>query len=168
MINAPAPSPRRHSATALLGSLVLVPTLLVMAGCADPGAAAVQSVPSDDAASAQPSGETFDLTADQDRPASDVSPDAEALVPEDISADGRLSVAVSPFSAPLALYATDNTTPIGNEVDIAHALAQSLGLEVEVVPVAWADWPLGVELLGDLLAGTDQVRGEEHPARTLP
>ena len=145
MINAPAPSPRRHSATALLGSLVLVPTLLVMAGCADPGAAAVQSVPSDDAASAQPSGETFDLTADQDRPASDVSPDAEALVPEDISADGRLSVAVSPFSAPLALYATDNTTPIGNEVDIAHALAQSLGLEVEVVPVAWADWPLGVE-----------------------
>jgi polar amino acid transport system substrate-binding protein len=30
-------------------------------------------------------------------------------------------------------------------VDIAYSLADSLGLEADVVPVAWADWPPGVE-----------------------
>jgi polar amino acid transport system substrate-binding protein len=30
-------------------------------------------------------------------------------------------------------------------VDIAYAVGETLGLEVEVLPVAWADWPLGVE-----------------------
>ena len=59
--------------------------------------------------------------------------------------DGKLTVAVSPFAAPLAVYATDNKTPVGNEVDLAVALAQSLGLEADIVPTAWADWPLGVE-----------------------
>ena len=54
-------------------------------------------------------------------------------------------MAVSPFAAPLAVYATDNKTPVGNEVDLAVALAQTLGLEAEIVPTAWADWPLGVD-----------------------
>jgi len=71
--------------------------------------------------------------------------DPAALVPEAIKKDGKLTVAVSPFAPPLAVYATDNKTPVGNEVDIAVALAQTLGLEAEIVPTAWADWPLGVE-----------------------
>ncbi len=74
-------------------------TLLGLAACSDPGAAA-------------------------------------ALVPESIKKDGKLTVAVSPFAAPLAVYATDNKTPVGNEVDIAVALAQTLGLEADIFPTA--------------------------------
>lgn len=117
--------------------------LLVTAGCSDPG-------PGDAAEAAEPAAgttaaKTFNLTADQDRFTSDLSEEAAALVPGDISADGKLTVAVSPYAPPLTAYATDNTTVIGNEVDIAHALGDSLGLEVEIVPTVWADWPLGVE-----------------------
>ena len=117
--------------------------LLATAGCSDPG-------PGNAAEAAEPAAgttaaKTFNLTADQDRFTSDLSEEAAALVPEDISADGKLTVAVSPYAPPLTAYATDNTTVIGNEVDIAHALGDSLGLEVEIVPTVWADWPLGVE-----------------------
>ncbi|MDN4610065.1 ABC transporter substrate-binding protein [Arthrobacter burdickii] len=144
-MNSTAPSPRRSRPHALLGVTLLGPALLGLAGCADPGSAAVDGLtPVDAASTASPAAE-FNLSPEQDRFTSDASADAQALVPEEVSADGKLSVAVSPFAAPLALYATDNTTAIGNEVDIAYALAESLGLEAEVIPVTWADWPLGVE-----------------------
>jgi polar amino acid transport system substrate-binding protein len=48
-------------------------------------------------------------------------------------------------TAPLSTFATDNKTLIGSEVDIAYAVGETLGLQVEVLPVAWADWPLGIE-----------------------
>ncbi|WP_396268499.1 transporter substrate-binding domain-containing protein [Glutamicibacter sp. M10] len=67
------------------------------------------------------------------------------MVPEKISADGKLTIVTAPSSAPLSFYATDNTTPIGNDADLAAALADALGLELELVPVSWADWPLGIE-----------------------
>lgn len=58
---------------------------------------------------------------------------------------GKLTVAAVPNRLPLAVYATDTKTPVGNEPDIAQLIADSLGLELELVAVAWADWPLGVE-----------------------
>lgn len=121
------------AATALLG----------MAACSDPGAtaAAGSGAPATSASGVK----QFNLSPQQDRVPVSVDPAAAALVPESIKKDGKLTVAVSPFAAPLAVYATDNKTPVGNEVDIAVALAQSLGLEADIVPTAWADWPLGVE-----------------------
>lgn len=121
------------AATALLG----------MAACSDPGAtaAAGSGAPATSASGVK----QFNLSPQQDRVRVSVDPAAAALVPESIKKDGKLTVAVSPFAAPLAVYATDNKTPVGNEVDIAVALAQSLGLEADIVPTAWADWPLGVE-----------------------
>jgi polar amino acid transport system substrate-binding protein len=56
--------------------------------------------------------------------------------------DGVLRVATTPFSAPLDFYADDNTTPIGNETDIAQLVADALGLQLELVPTAWENWPL--------------------------
>lgn len=122
--------------------------LLALTACSDPGAAAAGNA--GNAGPAAPSASSaavkqFNLSPEQDRIKATVSPEAAALVPEAIKKDGKLTVAVSPFAAPLAVYATDNKTPVGNEVDIAVALAQSLGLEAEIVPTAWADWPLGVE-----------------------
>jgi polar amino acid transport system substrate-binding protein len=145
-MNSTAMSPTRRSRPGvLLGTTLFVPALLGLAGCADPGSAAAGGPTPVNAATSASSVVEFNLEPQQDRFTSDASAPAQALVPEGVSADGKLSVAVSPFAAPLALYATDNKTAIGNEVDIAYALAGSLGLEAEVIPVAWADWPLGVE-----------------------
>ncbi len=58
-------------------------------------------------------------------------------------ADGKLTVATVPFRLPLVDYASDTKTPIGVEPDIAQLVADSLGLELQLVPIAWADWPLG-------------------------
>ncbi len=118
-------------------------TVLGLAACSDPGAAAAGGT------SAAPSSSSgvkhFNLSPQQDRVKATVDAAAAALVPEAIKNDGKLTVAVSPFAAPLAVYATDNKTPVGNEVDLAVALAESLGLEADIVPTAWADWPLGVD-----------------------
>lgn len=114
-------------------------TAFGLAACSDPGASAAQVPVSTSGA------KTFNLSPDQKREAATLDPAAAALVPAEIKKDGKLTVAVSPFAAPLTVYATDNKTPIGNEVDIAVALAQTLGLEADIVSTAWADWPLGVE-----------------------
>ena len=118
-------------------------TVLGLAACSDPGASAAGNAsPTSSSATGI---KQFNLSPEQNRINVTVNNEAAALVPETIRTDGKLTVAVSPFAAPLAVYATDNKTPVGNEVDLAVALAQSLGLEADIVPTAWADWPLGVE-----------------------
>ncbi len=57
---------------------------------------------------------------------------------------GKFTVAVSPGGPPLATYATDARTVVGADPDYAAAIADSLGLELKLVPVAWIDWPLGL------------------------
>jgi polar amino acid transport system substrate-binding protein len=127
-----------------VGLALAATSLLALSACSDPGAAASANAPAA-TNTATSSAKTFNLTPEQDRFPVTVDQAAAALVPEAIKKDGKLTVAVSPFAPPLAVYATDNKTPVGNEVDIAVALAQTLGLEAEIVPTAWADWPLGVE-----------------------
>jgi len=91
---------------------------------------------------------TFNLGPDQDRVRLDEIPEAVASLEASgftpIEA-GKLTVATSPFAAPLALYADDDTTLIGNEVDLAQLIADGLGLELNIQAVAWADWPLGIQ-----------------------
>lgn len=69
------------------------------------------------------------------------------LLPKDFKwvSQGKFTVASVPGRLPFAVYATDTKTAIGGEPDLAQIVADSLGLELEVVPVAWADWPLGLE-----------------------
>ncbi|WP_159612132.1 transporter substrate-binding domain-containing protein [Glutamicibacter sp. JC586] len=115
--------------------------LVSLSACADPSQAkeSKESQAPTDAATAALS------SPDQERPKVAVNKKAEKLVPEKIAADGKLTVVTAPGSAPLSFYATDNTTPVGNDADLAAALADALGLELELVPVSWADWPLGIE-----------------------
>ncbi|MDQ4504184.1 ABC transporter substrate-binding protein [Sinomonas sp. ASV322] len=114
--------------------------LLGLSACSDPGAQAASAT-----TQATVAGKAFNLSPQQDRFQAPKDEASAALVPADVRARGKLVVATAPWAAPLSLYATDNKTPIGNEVDIAYAIGQTLGLTVEVAPVAWADWPLGVE-----------------------
>ncbi|MCU1446221.1 transporter substrate-binding domain-containing protein [Cryobacterium sp.] len=95
-------------------------------------------------------GETlaFNLGPDQDRVRQDEVPEAVAAIEASGFAPieaGKLTVVVSPYVAPLGLYADDDTTLIGNETDIAQLIADGLGLELNLQPAAWADWPLGIQ-----------------------
>lgn len=71
---------------------------------------------------------------------------AIAAIPQDFKfvTPGTFTVAVSPGGPPLATYATDAKTVVGADPDYALAVADSLGLKLELVPVAWIDWPLGL------------------------
>ncbi|MCX8999655.1 ABC transporter substrate-binding protein [Rhizobiaceae bacterium BDR2-2] len=72
--------------------------------------------------------------------------EAIALIPKDFkfNTPGKLTVASVPGRLPFATYATDTKTPVGGEPDLAQLVADSLGLELQLIPVAWADWPLGL------------------------
>jgi polar amino acid transport system substrate-binding protein len=73
-------------------------------------------------------------------------PDAVAAISKDYKFvnEGALTIATTPFELPLDAYASDTKTPIGNEADIAQIIADSLGLKLQLVAVAWPDWPLGL------------------------
>ncbi|WP_312252856.1 ABC transporter substrate-binding protein [Stenotrophomonas sp.] len=74
-------------------------------------------------------------------------PKAQALLPPGYRfvTPGVLTVATHPAQLPLADYGSDSKRVIGVEPDIAQLIADGLGLKLVLVPVAWADWPLGLE-----------------------
>lgn len=89
----------------------------------------------------------FDLGPEQaGRVRAQPNPQAIAAIPADFKfvTPGKFTVAVHPGGPPLATYATDASTVVGADPDYAWAVADSLGLELVLVPVAWADWPLGL------------------------
>lgn len=89
----------------------------------------------------------FDLSPEQPgRLKAEANPEAIAAIPADFAfvVDGKFTVAVSPADPPIATYATDSKTIVGVDPDLASLIADALGLELQLVPVAWADWPLGV------------------------
>jgi len=91
--------------------------------------------------------EEFDLSPEQPgriHAAKDET--AIAAIPKDFKfvTPGTFTVAVAPGGPPLATYATDARTVVGADPDYAYAVADALGLKLELVPVAWIDWPLGL------------------------
>jgi polar amino acid transport system substrate-binding protein len=67
-----------------------------------------------------------------------ISPDFKFATP------GKFTVAINAWDPPVATFASDAKTIVGTDPDLAQLLADSFGLELEIVSVAWADWPLGV------------------------
>jgi polar amino acid transport system substrate-binding protein len=89
----------------------------------------------------------LDLSPEQKgRPRAEKVEAAVAAIPKGthLVKDGVLTVATVVGSLPLGTLANDTKTPIGNEPDIAQLVADSLGLKLELVSVAWPDWPLGL------------------------
>ena len=89
----------------------------------------------------------FDLGPEQPgRVRAEKQPEAIAAIPKGFKfvEPGVLTVAVSPGGPPLATYATDARTVVGADADFAQLIADSLGLRLDLQPIAWADWPLGL------------------------
>lgn len=58
--------------------------------------------------------------------------------------DGAFTVAIAPHAPPVSTYATDARTVVGADPDYAQLVADALGRTLVLVPIAWADWPLGL------------------------
>lgn len=89
----------------------------------------------------------FDLSPEQpNRDHVTVDTTAEAAIPKDypFAVPGKFTVASTLSAPPQSTYALDTKTPVGADIDIASLIAESLGLELNVVPTAWADWPLAL------------------------
>ena len=90
----------------------------------------------------------FDLSPEQPgRIHVQADPALVAKLPVDFkwAAPGSFTVAIAAAGEPpLATYATDAATVIGSDPDIASQLAETLGLKLNLVAVAWPDWPLGL------------------------
>ncbi len=89
----------------------------------------------------------FNLSPVQNRIRAEKNAKAISLLPKgyEFVQPGKLTVARSTSAIlPLSSLATDDKTIIGNEPDIAQLVADSLGLELALVTVAWEDWPLGL------------------------
>ena len=89
----------------------------------------------------------FDLGPEQPgRLRAERNPEAIKAIPKGFVfvEPGSLTVAISPSGPPLATYATDARTVVGADPDFAQLIADSLGLKLNLLPIAWADWPLGL------------------------
>ncbi|MGJ7530321.1 ABC transporter substrate-binding protein [Variovorax sp. GB1P17] len=91
--------------------------------------------------------EKFDFSPEQ-RGRLHAEKDAEAIkaIPPGFKfvKDGVLTIAVAPFAPPISTYATDAKTVVGFDADFAHLLAEALGRKLDLQPIAWPDWPLGL------------------------
>ncbi|GAA2715037.1 ABC transporter substrate-binding protein [Actinoplanes palleronii] len=127
----------------------LVFFLVTAAALSLTGCAAPEEKPA--AAAGNPSasaGPALNLGPEQNRivPAKDEA--IAALVPADIRATGKLTVGVGAAGSgfpPLAFTATDNKTLIGNEPDLAYAVAGILGLEPQVDNASWENLFIGLD-----------------------
>jgi polar amino acid transport system substrate-binding protein len=109
-----------------------------LAGCAG----------SADASAPVATGPTVNTSPDQHRVTTTKNEAAAALVPAPIRARGTLVVGggyAGAGSAPLGFTADDNKTPIGVEVDLAHLVAQSLGLSPDVKVTSWENLFVGLD-----------------------
>ncbi|MFN9471824.1 ABC transporter substrate-binding protein [Acidovorax sp.] len=107
------------------------------------GLAAVALVAWGSAALAQ----TFDFTPEQKgRLRTERNAAAIAAIPKDFKfvKEGTFTVAIAPFAPPISTYASDAKTVVGFDPDYAQLIADALGLKLELQPIAWADWPLGL------------------------
>ncbi|AIA70971.1 ABC transporter, substrate binding protein [Pectobacterium atrosepticum SCRI1043] len=89
----------------------------------------------------------IDLKANQVPIRTDKNAEAIAQIPANFKfvTPGKLTIAVSALSSPpLSLLADDNKTIVGSDADIARLVADSLGLDLKLVPASWEDWPLGI------------------------
>lgn len=88
----------------------------------------------------------INLSPDQDRVTTATVDSLAAAVPEPIRDRGTLEIVGSSGSAaPLTFHATDDRTVIGVETDIAHLVADVLGLKARLTTVSWENVFVGLD-----------------------
>ncbi|MFJ8587319.1 ABC transporter substrate-binding protein [Streptomyces sp. NPDC093595] len=127
----------RRTVAAVLG----LASALVLAACANPSDGGTTEV-----AAANGGTTRINLSPDQKRVTTAKVDSIAARVPEEIRKRGTLEIVDSSGSAaPLTFRATDNKTVIGVETDIAHLVADVLGLEPDINTVSWENIFVGLD-----------------------
>ncbi|MEU2793006.1 ABC transporter substrate-binding protein [Streptomyces sp. NPDC007100] len=133
------PDRRRVLSTAL--ALATGAALLGACGTAGPEADGPAG-----AARAGGSASKINIGPDQHRVRAAKVPAIAAQVPARIRARGTLQLGINAGSnPPLGFYATDDKTLIGVETDIAHLVADTLGLRPEFAPLSWENLFVGLD-----------------------
>ncbi|WP_217208084.1 ABC transporter substrate-binding protein [Streptomyces sp. AC550_RSS872] len=128
---------RRRTTAAVLG----LACALVLSACANPTDGGTTEV-----AATSGTKTKINLSPDQDRVTTDKVDSIAAEVPEAIRKRGTLEIVGSSGSAaPLTFYATDNKTVIGVEPDLAHLVADVLGLKADINTVSWENIFVGLD-----------------------
>ncbi|GHA25631.1 ABC transporter substrate-binding protein [Streptomyces purpurascens] len=116
-------------------------TALVLAGCANPTDGGTTEV-----AATSGSKTKINISPDQNRVTTGKVDSIAEEVPEKIRRRGTLElVSSSGSAAPLTFYATDNKTVIGVEPDLAHLVADVLGLKPHINTVSWENIFVGLD-----------------------
>ncbi|PRH80139.1 ABC transporter substrate-binding protein [Streptomyces solincola] len=116
---------------------------LLLGACANPTGGATTEVAAGDGSGTSV---TIDNSPDRIRVTTPKVDAIAARVPEAIRRRGSLEIVNSADgSPPLVFHATDDRTRIGVEVDIAHLVADTLGLEPEFTAVSWENIFVGVD-----------------------
>ncbi|MGW6564049.1 ABC transporter substrate-binding protein [Streptomyces sp. NPDC054975] len=114
---------------------------VVLAACANPSDGGTTEV-----AAAKGGTRKINLSPDQDRVTTAKVDSIAAQVPAEIRKRGTLEIVDSSGSAaPLTFRATDNKTVIGVETDIAHLVADVLGLKPHINTVSWENIFVGLD-----------------------
>ncbi|KUJ38019.1 ABC transporter substrate-binding protein [Streptomyces sp. NRRL F-5122] len=143
----------RHTVAAAL----TLSSALVLAACANPSDGGTTEV-----AATKGSTTKINLSPDQNRVTTGKVDSIAAEVPERIRKRGTLEIVASSGSAaPLNFHATDNRTVIGVEPDIAHLVADVLGLEPHITTVSWENIFVGLDS-GKYDAGFSNVTDTEE------
>ncbi|AIR96641.1 ABC transporter substrate-binding protein [Streptomyces glaucescens] len=131
------PTLTRRTVAAALG----LAGALVLAACANPDEGGTTEV-----ADARGTTTKINTSPDQDRVTTGKVDSIAAQVPREIRERGTLEIADSSGSAaPLTFHATDNRTLIGVEPDIAHLVADVLGLKPHFNTVSWENVFVGLD-----------------------
>lgn len=160
---------RRRTLTAFTVALAAATALTA---CSDPAetapVAAVNAV-----AGSEVSVVTYDISPDQQRVKGAYNAALNAQLPEEVRQRGTLTYgnsAAGGGSAPLVFLATDNTTPIGVEVDIAHLVGDILGLKPTPTVTSWENLFIGLDAgtydLGISNVGVSEARKEKYDFAT--
>ncbi|MDQ0809675.1 polar amino acid transport system substrate-binding protein [Streptomyces sp. B3I7] len=132
-------SPTRRTAATALG----LAAALALTACGNPddgGTAETAALPGATAKT------KMDTSPDRARITTGTVGSLAAEVPARIRERGTLEIADSATSsAPLTFYATDNKTVIGVEPDLAHLVADVLGLKAHLNPVSWENVFVGLD-----------------------
>ncbi|MEU4620977.1 ABC transporter substrate-binding protein [Actinoplanes sp. NPDC023801] len=123
--------------------VALAAVTLSLSACAAP-----EEKPAEAAGPAASAAPALNTGPDQKRIVPPRDEAAAALLPADVKASGKLLIGVGAAGSgfpPLAFAATDNKTLIGNEPDIAVAIASTLGLEPVLENTSWENLFIGLD-----------------------
>jgi polar amino acid transport system substrate-binding protein len=127
----------RRTAAGALG----LATALVLVACSNPTDGGTTEI-----AATTGTRTKINLSPDQKRVTTDKVDSIAAKVPAEIRKRGTLEIVASSGSAaPLTFYATDNRTIIGVEPDLAHLVADVLGLKAHINTVSWENIFVGLD-----------------------